>query len=110
MIGGNTKVTIQVKKPARNEIGEAVAAWSDVQTLYGWLDLMSGEAKYTSFNTKLQETTHVFIGDYQELDPQIKSENSRMVANGEIYDITLIDNPMGLNSQIEIYLTYTGGQ
>lgn len=33
-----------------------------------------------------------------------------MLINGEIYDIQLIDNPMHLNYQLEIYLKYVGGQ
>ena len=110
MIGGNTNGTIQLKSAVKNAIGESAPAWEDVQTLVGWLDLMSGDSKYTTYNTKLKESTHVFVGDYQEIDQRVKEDNSRMKINGQIYDITLIDNPMGLNQQIEIYLTYTGGQ
>ena len=104
--------TIQVFTQTKNEIGEHVQTWADVQTLKGWLDLSSGEAKYTSFHSKVEESTHMFIADYVELDPSITSETSRMVIKGQQYDIVLIDNPMemGSGSQLEFYLKFTGGQ
>lgn len=110
MIGGNISGAIQVNKTATNRIGEAEATWTTAQTLKGWLDLLSGDAKVSTYNAKIQESTHVFICDYIPLKAQIKAENARMLIGGQIYQITLIDNPMGLNKQIEIYLTYTGGQ
>lgn len=110
MIGGNIQGLIQVSTTEKNEIGEAVKSWADVQTITGWLDLSSGDAKYTTYNAKLQESTHVFVADYVELDSTITAENSRMVINGKRYDITMIDDPMELHKQLEISLKYTGGQ
>ena len=41
---------------------------------------------------------------------RIKAENSRIVdEEGKVYDIKLIDDPMGMHEQLEIYLSYTGG-
>jgi len=79
--------------------------------LKGWLDLSNGEARYTSFSAKIQESTHVFIADYIPLDNRISAETARMMIDGKSYDITLIDNPMELKhgSQLEIFLKYTGG-
>ena len=109
MIGGNTTGTIQIRTTTKNDIGEAVKAWTDIQSIKGWLDFMSGDARYNTYNAKIQESTHLFICDYLDLDARIKSENSRMIVNGSVYDITYIDNPMGLNQHLEIFLTYTGG-
>ena len=112
LIGGNIVAEIQISTTEKNKIGESVKSWTTVQTLTGWLDLQSGDSKYTNFNAKLQESTHIFVGDYVKLDSRIKAENSRMVINGKRYDILLIDNPMELEdgSQLEISLKYTGGQ
>lgn len=110
MIGGNIDALIQFSATNKNAIGESVKSWMSAQTVHGFLDLMSGDAKYSNFNAKIQESTHVFICDYVELDPRITSENSRMLIQDKIYDIVLIDNPMELNQHIEFYLTYTGGQ
>lgn len=110
MIGGNITGTIQISTTTNNEIGEPVKAWVDVQNLTGWLDLQAGDSKYTTYGAKLQESTHIFIADYVRLDASIKAENSRMIIDGGRYDVMLIDDPMGLHKQLEIYLKYTGGQ
>lgn len=111
-IGGNIKAVIQTYTVTKNEIGEQVKSWTDRQTLKGWLDLQSGEARYSTYNAKIQESTHIFIADYVPLAAGIQAENSRMTINGKRYDILLIDNPMemGSGSQLEIYLKFTGGQ
>lgn len=108
MIGGNTTVQIQTSTTTTNEIGEKEKTWTTVRTLTGWLDLSSGDSKYTTYNAKIQESTHVFSCDYTNIG--VEPENARMVANSKSYDILLIDNPMELNQQLEIYLKYTGGQ
>lgn len=110
MIGGNIQGLIQISTTEKNEIGEAVKSWADVQTITGWLDLSSGDSKYTTYNAKIQESTHVFVADYVQLDSRITAENSRMVIGGKRYDVMLIDDPMEMHKQLEIYLKYTGGQ
>lgn len=110
-IGGNINGIIQIYKTVgKNEIHEPVKDWVDAQTIKGWLDLQSGDSKYTTFSAKLQESTHIFIADYVPLADNIQAENSRMIINGKRYDILLIDNPMEMNQQLEIYLKFTGGQ
>lgn len=111
-IGGNLKATIQICTTTINDIGEHVQTWADVQTIKGWLDLSSGEARFTTYHAKIQESTHVFIADYVPLDSRITAETSQMVINGKRFDILLIDNPMelGTGSQLEFYLKFTGGQ
>ena len=47
-IGGNLKATIQINTTTKNAIGESVKAWTDVQTIKGWLDLGSGNSSYTT--------------------------------------------------------------
>ncbi len=110
MIGGNIEGTFQISTTTKNEIGEAVKSWADVQMITGWLDLQSGDSKYNTYNAKLQESTHVFVADYVELDSRITAENSRMVIGGKVYDVLLIDDPMELHKQLEISLKFTGGQ
>lgn len=111
MIGGNTTALFQIKSGTKtNEIGQKVSKWQDVQKITGFLDLSDGDSKYTTFNTKLQESTHVFISDYVSLDDSIKPENSRVIVGDVRYDVLMIDDPMGLHKQLEIYLKYIGGQ
>lgn len=109
-IGGNIKGDFQIFETETNEIGEDVKRWETVQTVTGFLDMSGGDSKYSVYNAKIQESTHVFICDYVSLDKRISAEKSRMQINGKAYDIMLIDNPMELNEQYEIYLKFTGGQ
>ena len=110
MIGGNITAELQIFSPEENEIGEAVKVWKTAQSLTGFLDLSGGDSKYSTYNAKIQESTHVFVCDYIELLGGITAENSRMLIGGRVYDIMLIDNPMELCRQLEIYLKLTGGQ
>lgn len=109
-IGGNVKASLQVKDSSKkNKIGERVTEWLDIYVLTGWLDLSGGDSKYSNYSAKTQESTHIFICDFINLDGMgITSENARMVVKGKVYEILLIDNPMEMNEQLEIYLKYVG--
>ena len=105
-IGGNVTATLQKKTTAKNSIGEVVSSWVDYKTVWGFLDLSGGDSSRNSYNAKIQESTHVFIMDYQDLD--ITEAEARLICNGKTYEITLIDDPMFLHRHIEIMLKYTG--
>lgn len=118
-IGGNRQAVIQVKRVVQDDIGARNPKYADaIKDIIGWLDLSDGDAKHLSFNTKIQESTHIFLTDYRELKyqedgkPEIKitPENSRMTVDGEIYEVMLYDDPMGMHEHLEIYLKYTGGR
>lgn len=108
-IGGNTLAEFKINVPTKNEIGENVANWITIQSINGWLDYLTGETNRTNYSTKIEESTHVFVADYVKLDSRIVAEKVIMVINNKNYDVTLIDNPMELNAQLEIYLKYVGG-
>ena len=119
MIGGNIKAILQVSTTTKNEIGEKVPAWHDVVDFTGFIDLVGETTNRTTFNAKIQESTHIFICDYKPIPGtldvdgktvKVNVENARMVADSQRYDVMLIDDPMGLHKQLEIYLKYTGGQ
>lgn len=106
MIGGNTEAVLQQNKGSEtNSIGEQIQTWTDYIRLRGWLDLSTGDSKYR-FDAKLQESTHIFIADYTPIDR--KATDKRLVVNGLVYDVLLIDDPMELHQQLEIYLKFVG--
>ena len=108
MVNGNTKAILKVRSGSRtNDIGERVHLWDEIR-LFGWLDLSAGGAKYESFNAKIQESDHVFICDYRDLDKD--PNGKRLVVNNDEYDVLLIDDPMELHQHLEIYLRLIGGQ
>lgn len=112
MIGGNIQALLQVKKSGgKNAIGEAVNQWTDTISILGWLDLSTGDSKHTTFLAKIQESTHIFLCDFVDLEAvEVTSDTARMVVNGEEYEILLIDDPMGMHDHLEIYLRFIGGQ
>ena len=116
---GNATALLQVKVVTTSEIGAPVSKWHDVVELEGFIDLQAGDSKYTTANAKMQESTHVFVGEYKPIPDtlevegqivQVRAETTRMVADSQRYDVMLIDDPMGLHEQLEIYLKFTGGQ
>ena len=118
-IGGNIEALLQINVPVENEIGSMVDTWHDVVALKGFIDLSAGDSKHTTFDAKIQESTHIFICDFKPITEslevegnivRVSPENARMVANSQRYDVMLIDNPMNLNKHLEIYLKYTGRQ
>ena len=79
-IGGNITATVQKKSSPKNRI----------------------------------DTTHVFLCDHDKWtqavqDAGVTGENSRLLINGNPYNVLYIDNPMELNEHMELYLQYVGG-
>lgn len=121
-IGGNIVAQFQIKvEGKRNKIGECEKTWVDALTVKGWLDLSNGDSKRTIYSAKIQKSTHMFLCDYQPLtyapkaetpDEKIAltAENARIIIEGQVYDIMVIDDPMQMHQHLEIYLKFTGGQ
>lgn len=107
-IGGNITATIQTNQTTKNAIGESVKTWEDVFNVIGWLGLQSGDSKYTNFNAKIEESTHVFLCDYHRGVYALADRDTRMIIKGFVYDVQLIDNPDEMDEQLEIYLRRVG--
>lgn len=118
MIGGNVTATIQIKdEGTKNVIGERIHVWSNAMTLKGFLDYQGGQNDILTYDAKMQETTHIFICDFTPISitteqgetVDLTSEVARMKVNDDIYQILMMDDPMGLHKHLEIYLKYVGG-
>ena len=108
-IGGNINGIIQTKtSEGKNEIGEAVVEWTDAASTIGWLGLQSGDSQRSNFNAKIEESTHVFLCDYNADIDALAEKDTRMIIKGKMYDVTYIDNPDEMNEQLEIYLKKVG--
>jgi len=114
-IGGNIKAIIQAKTPTKekNEMGEAISVWNTLKSDFlGWLSYQSGDSKKTTYNAKIEETTHIFLTDYNSevyaLNDDIEKAEKRMIIKGVVYDVLLIDNPDEMDEQLEIYLKKVG--
>ena len=108
-IGGRIRGTIQTKTTEKNAMHERVPTWTDAfKDVPGWLGLQNGDSKYSNFNAKLEESTHVFLCDYNAGIYALADQDTRMVIKGFIYDVLLIDNPDEMDEQLEIYLRKVG--
>lgn len=109
MLGGNTTANIQTKTIIKNSIGEMETTWSDIAIIKGFLDYESGQNDLSKYDAKVQETTHIFMCDYSQIAGKgVTSENCRLVCEGLVYDILMIDDVMELHKHVEIYLKYVG--
>ncbi len=110
-IGGNITGTFQTKtSTTKNEIGERINTWTDAVSWDGFLDMQSGDSKRSIYNAKIEESTNVFICDFNEDVYALKGQDVQMVIKGDVYDVLFIDNPMELDEQLEVYLKKIGGQ
>lgn len=107
-IGGDITGRFQTCTTAKNEIGESEKKWDDAVSHDGWLDFQSGDSKYTNFNAKLEESTHIFLCDFNSALYALSGRDVRAIFKGVVYDVLLIDNPMEMNEQLEIYLKKVG--
>ena len=107
-IGGNITGVIQTKTTTKNAIGESISTWADVFSPVGWLGMQSGGKNYGTFNAKVEESTHVFLCDFNSGIYALADQDTRMVIKGFVYDILLIDNPDEMEEQLEIYLKRVG--
>lgn len=108
-IGGNISGKIQTQSGMTvNAIGEVEATWNDSFTVRGWLGMQSGENRYTTFHTKLEESSHVFLMDYHPGVYALADQNTRMILKNVLYDVLYIDNPDEMNEQLEIHLRRVG--
>ena len=107
MIGGNVDAIIQVETSSKNAFGEKETTYKDLTTIKGFLDYTGGDGSYkNNFKGELEETTHIFICDYENVASKATPTQSRMIIDDKIYDILYIDNPMNLNEHLEIMLKY----
>ena len=117
-IGGNTDLILKRKDVfIKNEIGEQIPNYVEYKTFHGFLDMANADASHSTYNAKIEESTHYFICDYEELPDFIDNEGNTRKAtinelkaycNNKEYDVLWIDNPMELNYHYEIYLSYKG--
>lgn len=110
-IGGNVVAVLQVKEATgkKTPLGEAVTEWRTIGHQHGWLGLQSGDSKRSVYNAKIEESSHVFLCDYNaEFHKADSNKDRRLIVLDSIYDILLIDNPDEMNEQLEIYLRKIG--
>lgn len=87
--------------------GGVTTEWADVDTVYGYLDLITGTNQNSAFlNAETEQSTHVLvIPKYQD---GITDKMRIADVKGRLYSVTYVDNPVGVNHHLEIYLKFEG--
>lgn len=111
-INGNTKAVVQVKETGKDEYQADRVRWKDAFSLRGVLDLLDGGINFKMMS-RVEDADYIFLCDY--FSPayngeKLTGENSRLLIDGEVYEVELFDDPMRLHEHLEIYLKYLGGQ
>ena len=112
-IGGNITGEVLVQNYSfKNGIGARENIWETVFSPKGWLGYQNGESKRMNFSAKVEESTHVFLCDFDAGIYALTEDDQdvRMHIKGKMYDVILIDNPDEMDEQLEIYLRKIGGQ
>lgn len=107
-IGGNKTLNLYYRDNySINEIGEKIPVKTLYKSIVGFLDYQNGDSKYMNYNAKMQESTHVFICDYEPINK--RAEELRAEIDSVEYDVMIVDNVMELDKQLEIYLKLIEG-
>lgn len=113
-ISGDTEAYVQKKSVHPDEYGIDRVQWNNAfaKPLTGVLDL-TGTDTYKSMMNRVEDSDYIFICDYFNLcvdGEKLTTENSRILIDGEVYEVRLYDDVMRLHEHMEIYLKYLGGQ
>lgn len=113
-IDGNTKAYVQIRDVRPDEFGVDRGNWYNAfpDPLLGVLDLTGADTSREMMK-RVEDSDYIFLCDYFEPyagGEKLTTENSRILIDGEIYEVRLYDDVMRMHEHMEIYLKYLGGQ
>lgn len=114
-IGGNTEAVVQISMMNQNGYGNEIPDWMNAfdKPLLGFLDITDEGTDSGRLMHRVEDADYVFICDYfipVVNGVKLTPENSRLMIDGEVYEVKAYDDPMRLHEHMEIYLEYLGGQ
>lgn len=111
-IEGNTKAAVQIREVEKDGYQADRVRWKDAFLISGVLDLLDGGVNLKMMS-RVEDADYIFLCDYfapVHNGEKLTGENSRLLIDGEVYEVELFDDPMRLHEHLEIYLKYLGGQ
>lgn len=113
-IEGNTQARVQVRTVEPDAYSLDRAVWKDAfpRPLCGVLDLTGADVSHKLMK-RVEDADYIFLCDYFDLrvdGGRLSTENSRILIDGEAYEVLLYDDPMQMHEHMEIYLKHIGGQ
>lgn len=104
-VGGNVTAKVMRSVTEKNDKGvHVILEPQEVMTIVGWLDYQSGEVGHLAYQAAVQDTTHIFISDYQADYADLPAVGLSLEIGGKAYEVKLIDDPMNMHEHIETYL------
>lgn len=103
-------MTVQTRQQTDDGIGGTITTWSDIGTLTGYIDMVNGSDLPTGAadNAFIENSTHVAV--IPDGKPGRVSDKDRITYQGRGYDVTFVDDPVGVGHHLEVYLRYAGGE
>ena len=103
---GATPFVVQHKINTPDNVGGVVETWSNHMMIHGYIDLITGSDQNPIQNAFTEQSTHILVVPI--FNTGITDKMRIVDAMGRYYNITYVDNPVGLNHHLELYLTFGG--
>lgn len=97
---------IQAKTQADDGIGGFTEDWSDLEEVFGYLDLVTGTDLNSVQNAIIEQSTHVLI--LPEFISWVTADMRIVDDRKRYYTITYADDPMGVHHHNELYCKFGG--
>lgn len=97
---------VQRKTQTDDGIGGLIENWADLDSVDGYIDLVTGTDLNTMQNAYTEQSTHVAV--IPEYVPWITDDMRIVDENKRWYSITYVDDPVGVHHHLELYLNYGG--
>lgn len=95
------RITIQKSNLKKDENGNHILEWRDYYNCFAYVNNLSGSEYYEAARTNRQNDLY-FVIRYSSEVKKIDSEHYRIVFDGEIYNITFVDNVLYKNETIKL--------
>ena len=97
---------LQAKTQADDNIGGFTEDWSDLEEVFGYLDLVTGTDLNSVQNAIIEQSTHVLI--LPEFISWVTADMRIVDDQKRFYLITYADDPMGVHHHNELYCKFGG--
>lgn len=104
-------IKVLSRTDADDGIGGSSASWEETGTIFGYIDLVTGTdlpTGGTTDNAFINNSTHIAIIPDASGDV-VTDANLLEGPNGQVYDVTFVDDPLQIGHHLEIYLRIGGG-
>lgn len=85
-----------------DELNDPIIEYQTVHEIDGWLDLITGSDEQAYQNSLIPTSSHLFLSEDMSFEIET-TDRIKEVVSGLEYEITFVDDVMGLGDHYEIY-------